>query len=204
MKNTLLTLILALLTIATAVAQDEMFDICPIKLGEECPSAELFSLDGESVDLEEIVGEKPTVIVVYRGGWCPYCMRHLSALQEAKEEIETLGFQMVTFSPDDYSKLDTTYNRSGLEYQLYSDKNVSAIKALGLDWHVNDKLYAKYRNDYKMDTEFWSGEDHHILPVPAVLVFYKGKLRYQHIDPKYSQRLDPDVLIAMLKSLVRP
>ena len=85
------------------------------------------------------------------------------------------------------------------DFTIYSDKNITAINAFGIGWTINDELYMKYKDKYNMDVEWWSGSDHHVLPVPAVFVINDGQIKYQHVDPKYSQRLSPEILISMLK-----
>lgn len=111
-----------------------------------------------------------------------------------------MGYELIGITPDDFSKLDTSVIRSGAEdFTLFSDKDINAINAFGIGWQVNDALYAKYKNDYNMDTEWWSGSKHHVLPVPAVFIVKDGVIQYQHIDPKYSQRLNPGLLLEMLK-----
>lgn len=202
MKSIIITLALSL-TASLSWAQSEMWDICPVKLGEEIPNANVYTQQGETKDLKALVGEQPTVLVVYRGGWCPYCTRHLSALQEVKPEIDSMGYQMIAITPDNFTNLDSTLQSTELDYQLYSDKQINAINALGLGWKVPDDLYIKYKDKYGIDVEEWSGEKHHTLPVPAVFIIVDGKIRYQHIDPNYSQRLAPEVLLAMLKSLAK-
>lgn len=67
------------------IAQDAMFDICPIKNSQEIPNADVFNTEGASIDLKTYIADKPVILVFYRGGWCPYCMRHLSALNEIKD-----------------------------------------------------------------------------------------------------------------------
>lgn len=183
-----------------SIAQDAMFDICPIKNSQEIPNADVFNTEGASIDLKTYIADKPVILVFYRGGWCPYCMRHLSALNEIKDQIDSMGYELIGITPDDFSKLDTSVNRSGAEdFTLFSDKDINAINAFGIGWKVNDALYAKYKNDYNMDTEWWSGSKHHVLPVPAVFIVKNGVIQYQHIDPKYAQRLNPGLLLEMLK-----
>ena len=50
----------------------------PIAVGAAAPDAALRDLDGNDVTLHAIVAEKPTVLIFYRGSWCPYCNLHLS------------------------------------------------------------------------------------------------------------------------------
>ncbi len=180
-----------------------MYDINPLKVSEEIPAVDLTDGSGNTIEFKEYIGKRPVVLVFFRGGWCPYCTRHLSALQEKKEEIEALGFEMVAITPDSYDKLDTSVTRGGnLDYTLLSDANADAIQAFGIAWKINDKLYKKYTEEYKMDVEFWSGEKHHLLPVPAVFVVKDGVIQYEYINPKYSNRLSPEVLMAFLESLI--
>ena len=179
-----------------------MYDICPIKNSEIIPSSIVYSPQGKEVNLQQYIDQKPAIIVFYRGAWCPYCTRHLSALQEIKPQIDRLGFELIAITPDDFSKLDSSVARvDNLDFKLLSDKNINAISAFGIGWQVNDELYQKYKDSYGMDTEWWSGSTEHILPVPAVFIVKDGKIQYQHVNPNYSKRLDPLVLLSMLKAV---
>lgn len=181
------------------LCQDAMYDICPIKVSESIPEVPLTRSNGDTIDLNSYVGNRSVVIVFYRGGWCPYCTRHLSALQEVKQDIADKGYELIAITPDRFDLLDTSIVRSGgLDYTLLSDASAIAIQEFGIGWKVNDELYDKYKNQYHMDTEFWSGESHHILPVPAVFVVKNGKIAYQYVNPDYSTRLAPQVLLSFL------
>jgi cytochrome oxidase Cu insertion factor (SCO1/SenC/PrrC family) len=45
-------------------------DISPLLIGEEIPDITLISTDGKQVTLASITGEKPSILLFYRGGWC--------------------------------------------------------------------------------------------------------------------------------------
>lgn len=183
-------------------SQKEMYDICPIKNSEEIPAVNLMTEDAKSINLKEHIGNEPVIVVFYRGAWCPYCTRHLSALQEVKPQIDSLGYQLIAITPDNFAKLDSTKTRTkGLDYQLLSDSKLEAINAFGIGWKINDELYQKYKESYGIDAEWWSGSKHHILPVPAIFIVKDGKIQYQHVDPNYAQRLEPQLLISMLKAV---
>ena len=130
-------------------------------------------------------------------------MRHLSALGEIKDSIDKMGFELVGITPDDYSKLDTSITRSGvMDYTLFSDKDANAMQAFGIGWEVTEELYKKYKKDYNMDLEWWSGNTSHMLPVPAVFIIKDDIIQYQHVDPNYRKRLSPEILMVFLKALV--
>lgn len=180
-------------------AQNGMYDICPIKNSEVIPEVTVYNLEGEAIKLNEYIGARKAVLVFYRGGWCPYCMKHLSALQEVKSNIDEKGYELIALTPDDFSNLDSSRTKAKFDYTLFSDKAVNAINAFGIAWQVDEKMFAKYKDQYGIDLEFWSANDHHTLPVPSVFIVEEGKIQYQHVDPNYSQRLSADILLSFLK-----
>ena len=196
----LLLIIIALFVSIFSFSQEEMYDICPIKTSEEIPSALVYDTAGGEIDLKNYIQDRPAVVVFYRGGWCPYCTRHLSALQEVKNDIFELGFELIAITPDNFNRLDSTIVRGNVDYTLFSDKDINAIDGFGIGWKINDDLYSKYKNDYGMDVEWWTGEKHHVLPVPAVFIVKEGVVENQYVNPDYSKRLKPEVLLTMIKA----
>jgi peroxiredoxin len=195
-----LALSFLLLTSIVTFGQKEMYDICPIKNSEKVPEALVYDTEGNETNLKEYIGEKPVVVVFYRGGWCPYCMRHLAALNEIKPIMDSLGVELIAITPDDFTNLDSSVVKgNGVDFKLFSDKNVSAINAFGIGWEVNDTLYAKYKNSYGMDMEWWSKSKQHTLPVPSVFIIKEGRIEYQHVNPNYSKRLSPEMLLSFIK-----
>lgn len=189
------------LLISSLNAQSTMYDICPLKVSESIPDARVYNIEGIRINLKEYVGNKAVVLVFFRGGWCPYCTRHLAAIQQTKQQINTLGYEIVAITPDDFIHLDSSEIRSeGLDYTLLSDKDAAAMQAFGISWKVDDKLYNKYKDKYALDLEWWSGSRHHLLPVPAIYVIREGKVQYQYVNPDYSQRLSPGVLLSFLEN----
>jgi peroxiredoxin len=195
-------LVFLLFTSTLSFSQLEMYDICPIKNSDSIPNSIVYNQTGDTMNLQNYVGKKPTIIVFYRGGWCPYCMRHLSALNEIKSQIDSLGFELIAITPDDFTKLDSSVVRSdNSEYTLFSDKDINAISDFGIGWQVTNELYLKYKNEYGMDLEWWSNSLEHILPVPAVFIVKDGIIQFQHVDPNYSKRLSAKLLLALIKSI---
>lgn len=177
-------------------------DVCPIKNGSKIPAGiTLTNIKGQSVKLDSIVNSKPTVIVFFRGGWCPFCNKHLGELQEAKRTIDSLGYQLVAITPDKFTNLDSSYKSSGAEYMLLSDNEAKAIQAFGVAWKIDDKTYLKYKNEYGMDAEFWSGKKHHLLPVPSVFVARKNMIEFNYVNPNFTVRLKGKTLASVLSTL---
>jgi peroxiredoxin len=183
-------------------AQNGMYDVCPLKVGESIPEGiSLQSKEGKAIELKSVLAEKPTVLIFYRGGWCPYCTKHLAEIQEAKSEIEALGYQIIAITPDQPQRLEKSVERSKTEYPIYSDSELDAINAFGLGWQVDKKLFAKYKDKYQLDLTEWSGKEHNMLPVPGLYIIKDNVVEFNYVNPKYSTRLKAETLLAILETL---
>jgi peroxiredoxin len=141
-------------------------------------------------------------LVFYRGGWCPYCNRHLSALQTVHDELSELGFALLAVSPDRPERLPETAAKNEVGYRLLSDSKLWAARSFGLVFQMPREKVTRYREQYNIDLEAWSGQEHHQLPVPAVyLIDRNGRIEFAHYDPDYKQRLDPDRLLAEAREM---
>ncbi len=195
MRNFLYPLAVSVLTFSSALAADAPKQAAK---GDTIPDIILKDVTGADVKLLEVVKEKPAVVIFYRGGWCPYCSRHLMALNEIHDDLTDAGFQIVAISADQPSKLAEIPKRDELKTKLLSDSTMAGAIAFGITHVVPDERVAKYKADYKIDLEAASGEMHHTLPHPAVFIVDKdGVIRFAHVNQDYKVRLDPaDVLKA--------
>lgn len=176
-------------------------DVEPIGVGEVVPDMTLRDASGDTHELRALVSEQPTVLIFYRGGWCPYCTEHLSGLVDIEEELTTLGYQLLAISPDRPSVLAEAEAASDeldvpTSYRLLSDSDMTVARAFGLAFQVDADTLAQYR-EYGIDLEEASGADHHWLPVPAVyLVGTDGTIVFSYANPDYTQRLAPEAIVA--------
>ena len=164
--------------------------------GTTIPDASVKSTVGESVRLLDIVKEKPTVLIFYRGGWCPFCNKHLAQIQQIQDELVEMGYQIVAVSADQPEYLQESIEKHDLDYTLYSDSPMNASTAFGLTFKVDQETVERYRKN-GIDLEKHAGYDHHLLPVPAVfIVDQEGTIRFQYVNPDYKTRIEPEVLLA--------
>lgn len=170
-------------------------EVNPVEVGSTAPNVTLTKADGTQVELHELVSEHPAVLVFYRGGWCPYCNRHLAALGEIEDELSALGYRIHAVSMDKPKKVQKAAAESDLSYTLYSDAPADAAKAFGLAFKVDAETYEKLIG-YGIDLEAASGQDHHILPVPAVfLIGRDAKIDFRYYNPDYKERLSGEALL---------
>lgn len=178
-------------------------EAAPLAAGARVPAAVVQTVEGDKLDLAAAVAEKPTLLVFYRGSWCPYCNRHLAALGEIEPELLKLGYQILAVSPDETPGLRAAAEKNRLNYRLLSDRAMLASAAFGLAFRIDGPTVEKYRG-YKIDLPPVPGEPAaRWLPVPAVYVIGRdGVVKFVHADPDYKARLAPaDVLAAARAAL---
>ena len=179
---------------------DDANKVCPIKIGQNIPQLVLQDVNGKDISLNAELAKKPTVLIFYRGGWCPYCNIHLGELKKAEKDLKAMGYQVVAVSPDLPNNLKASLDKNELTYTLLSDSKANAVKALGLGFKVDDETYKKYLG-YDINLEKASGEKHHILPIPAALILDKeGLVKFSFTSPNYKVRIDNAVLLAAAKA----
>jgi peroxiredoxin len=154
------------------------------------PDVAVTDVSGASVSLSSLA-QKPTVLIFYRGGWCPFCNVQLGQLQAIEADIRAAGFDVVAISPDDAAGLQKSASEHTLSYRLMSDTPVRAASAFGVAFHVDGGMGLALRA---------VAPQHEALPVPAVFVLDKGVVRFAYANPNYKVRLAPELLMAALTS----
>ncbi len=183
-------------------ARDPAMEISPPLLGSIIPRASVRRSDGSEVAIQALLENQHTVLIFYRGGWCPYCMTHFQEIAKVESQLIKLGYQIIAVSPDQPEKLRQVMVEQKPKFMLVSDSRVDLADKLGIAFKVDKPTIQKY-DEYGIDLEAWSGERHHRLPVPAVfLVDPAGRIVYQHVNPDYKQRLDGETLLSAAKAAI--
>ena len=174
---------------------DDANDVAPLLIGQSAPDIILFSSDGTPFELKQKLAQKPTVLLFYRGGWCPFCNAQLSQIQEIEKDLLKLGYQLLAISPDTPSALQKTSKDKNLSYELISDYQLKATTQFGLAYHI-PKAYDDKIQSIGGKTARLAGDDKSILPVPAVFIFdTDGTIKFQYSNPNYKVRIHPELLL---------
>jgi len=191
---------------AVAIAGDvaaSAVEIRPLLVGSQVPEAQVRTVDGAAVGLRETIGDRPAVLVFYRGGWCPFCTRDLQELRHTVEPLRQLGVQLIAISGDSSERLRSTMDDTEVPFTLLADFELEASKAFGLAFHVSDE-YVQMLAEYKKDTRGNSVSSEQVLPVPAVFVVSSDKtITFSYVNPNYKVRCDKDVLLAAAAAVTR-
>jgi peroxiredoxin len=189
--------------IATVVGVTAMADVPndptqvqPLSVGTRAPTFSAQTVDGKIRSFRPDGYRKPTVIIFYRGGWCPYCNAQLSDLRTVEPKLRAHGFEIVFLSTDQPKLLYSSLKAADIHYTLLSDSHLEAARAFHVAYHVNDGTLAKMR-EHGVDLEATTGTTLHELPVPSVFIIdTSGTIRYVYSNPDYKIRLGADALWA--------
>ncbi|WP_288879787.1 peroxiredoxin family protein [Pedobacter panaciterrae] len=171
-------------------------DISPLLVGESIPVLKLLKSSGESFDLNKSVAGKPTILIFYRGGWCPYCSKQLSGLQEIAPDLTKMGYQIIAVSTDSPENLGKTMVKQKLSYTLLSDADLNAARKFGIAFK-GPRSYDSFL------PESSGGKNvNKLLPVPSVFILNnKGTIMFEYINPDITQRLSASLLKAAAAAL---
>lgn len=183
-------------------------DIKPLLNGMSAPMVSLQDATGKAVELNSVLKQQDTVLVFYRGGWCPYCNLQLAALREIEPKLEALGYQLIAVTPDSPAAIQASLKDTkgaAITYTLLSDSQFNLSSAFGVAYYLDEKTSATYLNTYKLNLNKEASSGKVVLPVPAVYILNKEGLvqySYQHIN--YKVRLQPELLLLAARLAKQP
>ena len=178
-------------------------DAKPLGVGATAPAVTLTGMDGAAVDLAKVFAAKPTVLVFYRGSWCPFCNTQLAALGELEPKLLALGYQIIAISPDTADGLKKMAGKNHLDYQLLSDHGMEASMAYGTAFRISPEIEKKYAG-YGITLTPIPGGEGVWLPVPTVyLIGRDGVIKFAYSNPDYKVRLSSDALLTAAQAAAK-
>ena len=122
-------------------------------------------------------------------------------MQRALPEIEALGAQLVTVSPQLPDNSLNTAEKLDLTFKVLSDVGNKVAREFGLVFTLPEEMRSIYQ-DFGIDLPGANGDESFELPMPATYVIDKsGIVRLAFVDIDYTRRLDPEDIIESLKKL---
>ena len=189
---------LAMMEGATADLKATGIETQALQVGDQAPDITLPDATGRLVRLADLWKENVTVLIFYRGGWCPYCNLELRAWQKQLDALTQLGGKLIAISPQTPDNSLSTAEKNELAYPVLSDSALTAAHGFGIAFEMPQPLidlYSKVGNDLPV----LNGNGRWALPLPATYVVGRdGVIQFAHIESDYRMRAEPtDVLHAM-------
>src|SRR5713101_7167506 len=172
-----------------------------LKEGAQAPDFALPDACGTAVRLSHLLTQGPVVMTFYRGQWCPYCHLALRAYQQALPHMQARGATLVAISPQtlDYSR--ALAEKLELTFALLSDMVNQVARQFGLVFTIAEAVRGAHKR-VCADLPTFNGTDSWDLPMAGTfLIDQSGAVRLAFVDPDFTRRLDPSVIIARLNEL---
>src|SRR6202451_564902 len=182
-------------TIAQRVAQ-----LHPPMAG--APDAELRDVHGAAPTLYAAAGSGTSVLVFYRGAWCPYCNIALSAYQtQLLPQLTARGIPLVAISPQKSDGSLTMQQKHSLAFAVVSDPGNTIAGRLGILTRPSPEARAAQLH-LGLDLTDVNADGTVTLPMPATVILDAGRaVRWIDVHPDYSTRTEPRQVIDALDHL---
>ena len=179
---------------------DTAENVTPLLIGQTAPNSTIQTVDGDPVSLKALTMQKPTVLIFYRGGWCPYCNRQLAGLKDIEGQLDELGYQILAISPETPAQLQQQKLQTKFSVTLLADPDLEAISGFGIGFYVPDAQRTTYKSkwDINLTSDKTSGTA--VLPAPAVFILdTKGRVLFSYVNPDIKTRISPELLYQAAK-----
>jgi peroxiredoxin len=176
-------------------------DIKPLLVGQAVPDINLVDGNGVTKSLHSVIGDKPTLIMFYRGDWCSNCINHFSAeIIPNLRHINELGYNFMIIGPDSPQYIRTTAGKINVSPSIiYSDAAGDLSVAMGIAWQQPERALERL-------TEYSGGKNKGFVPVISTFIVDANKtiifedIRTNSIPA--AARIKGKLLMAILENLV--
>ena len=174
-----------------------------LKVGNAAPEFTLPDPDGKPVSSKALLAKGPLVVTFYRGVWCPYCNYELTALEEARSQIEAKGATLVAISQQLAPNSRKSQRQNGLGFPILGDHGGEIAAQFGVRWTLPDYL-REVQKALGADLTQFNGEASWTLPMNARYVIAQdGKIVYAEVNADYTRRPEPSAIFPVLEQLGR-
>ncbi len=170
-----------------------------INVGTTLPDADLLDPYGASTTLYKSVGDQLSVVVFYRGAWCPYCNIALNSYQsELVPELARRGVGLVAISPQAPDASLSMQEKNELTFTVLSDPGNQLAKAAGILTAPTCEVRAA-QLQLGLDLTAVNADGTIQIPMPTTIIVTADHLvRWVDVHPDYSTRSEPDQILAAL------
>lgn len=194
MKKLFLSLTLFTLLSLNVQAQlpESASKVKPLLVGSKIPNTTITTSNKGEISTDKLFAKKQTILVVYRGGWCPFCSRQLSGLSKIKNDLVDLDYQIVAVSPDSKSNKESL--KYAKNYIVGSDSSTKLIRGLGIAY----KAPKKYSKILRKNS---GGANTNVIPAPSVFILDSdSKILFEHVSTNFKKRIGSELLLAIAEA----
>lgn len=188
-------------TMASKMVTPEQAAKNALNVGAKMPSFTLPDDKNQQVSSSDLLKQGNLVVVFYRGAWCPYCNTYLRKLQKNLTEIEANGGKLVAISVENPDTSLANAQKNEVQFTVLSDKHLDLARQFGIVYQLPPETNEKYKG-YGVDLVKQNGTETPDLPLSATYIInQKGEIVYAFLEPDYTKRAEPAVIIEHLAKI---
>lgn len=158
-----------------------------IVVGSTLPEFSLRAIDGTWVGSSSMVG-RPTIMIFFRGNWCPLCMAQIREIAARYQELGRLGVRVALVSPQPHDQTIALAKSYVVNFQFLTDVGNAAARKLGIaaPWGV------------PLGMQMLGYDSESVLPT-VVITDAAGRVVWTHETDNYRIRPEPDTFLEVLR-----
>jgi peroxiredoxin len=98
--------------------------------GQSFPALDVPGVGGATIRIPQSLQGSYGVVLIYRGGWCPFCQAQLAGFQRASEKLAATGIKVVALSVDDEAATAATVEKHKLTFPVGHSADADKVAAL--------------------------------------------------------------------------
>jgi peroxiredoxin len=173
-----------------------------IAVGETLPNRELWDPRGAVIKLDAALDGRRSVIVFYRGVWCPYCNIALHAYQsQLLPELERRAVGLIAVSPQTPDGSLSMREKQELRFAVLSDPGNALASSAGIDISPSEATRAA-QLELGLDLTAANADGTTVIPMPTTVILDPDRtVRWIDVHPDYTTRSEPGEILTALGRL---
>ncbi|GAB4136589.1 MAG: hypothetical protein Tsb0016_00990 [Sphingomonadales bacterium] len=155
--------------------------------GSRLPAFTLKALDGGQVSSEKLT-RGPSVLIFYRGNWCPLCMAQINELAGTYWKLAALGVRVALISPQPHDQTIALARRFDIDFDFLTDENNQAARTLGI----------AVPHGLPMGLQMMGYNSETVMPT-VIITDGEGRVLWADETDNYRVRPEPDLFLQVLQ-----
>jgi peroxiredoxin len=170
-----------------------------VPAGTVLPDARLLDAQGAATTLYAATGGRRSVLIFYRGAWCPYCNIALSTYRShLLPELDQRHVALIAISPQKPDGSLTMQEKHDLPFTVVSDPGNTLARFLGIVTRPSADARAA-QLELGLDLTAVNADGTTELPMPATVILdAEHVLQWIDVHPDYSTRTEPAQVLEAL------
>lgn len=162
-----------------------------LQVGNQLPVFKVTDIDGNRVDSNTFKGT-PSILMFFRGNWCPLCMAQIKEIAAKYHELSALGAKVILIAPQPEKNTQALAVKCNVPFIFLTDIDNRAAQALGIEM----------KNGLPAGMEMLGYDKDTVYPT-VIITDTDGRIIYSDFTNNYRIRPEPDEFIKVLDNNVQ-